>query len=290
MPRLLALLIAFLAIQAGAAECHNCLGERIVGVAPVRHPCPVCDGSGEVPDPEPPVFAAAEPGDLEPRAVPRAGGQPREVVARVTATGHGVLHHGSGVLVQVTPVAGILLTNWHVVRDAPRGITVLWPDGSVVQGRVMAHDSEWDLAAVAVARPTIQPVQIAASAPRLGDHLTMAGYGPSGGYLEQHGSVTGYLSPVRSRRREFVEMRAQARNGDSGGPMFNDDGELAGVLFGSVDGRTIGSCSTRLRSFLAAAIEADRGKAAACVGGACKAGRQCGGDGHNEVSREVAAQ
>ncbi len=284
------MLIAFFAFQAAAAECHNCLGARIVGTAPVRHPCPVCDGSGVVPDPEPPVFAASEPSDVEPRAVPRAGGQPREVVARVTATGDRVRHHGSGVLVQVTPVAGILLTNWHVVRDAAHGVAVRWPDGTTVQGRVMAHDSEWDLAAVAVARPTIQPVQIAVSAPRIGDHLTMAGYGPSGTYLEQHGAVTGYLSPVRSPRREFVEMKAAARDGDSGGPMFNDGGELAGVLFGSVGGRTVGSCSTRLRSFLAAAIEADRGKVAACVGGACKVGRQCGGAAHHEVRGEVAAQ
>ena len=85
-------------------------------------------------------------------------------------------------------------------------------------------------------------------------------------------------------------MKAAARDGDSGGPMFNDGGELAGVLFGSANGRTVGSCSTRLRSFLAAAVAADRGQVAACVGGACKAGRQCGGAGHNEVSREVAAQ
>jgi hypothetical protein len=34
--------------------------------------------------------------------------------------------------------------------------------------------------------------------------------------------------------------------------MFNADGELAGVLFGCRDGLTVGSCSTRLRAFLAA--------------------------------------
>ena len=51
--------------------------------------------------------------------------------------------------------------------------------------------------------------------------------------------------------KEFVELAATARQGDSGGPILNERGELAGVLFGQSDGRTIGSCSSRVRTFLA---------------------------------------
>ena len=39
----------------------------------------------------------------------------------------------------------------------------------------------------------------------------------------------------------MVELAAPARNGDSGGPILNSRGELAGVLFGSAFGRTTGS-------------------------------------------------
>ena len=46
-------------------------------------------------------------------------------------------------------------------------------------------------------------------------------------------------------------MAATARQGDSGGPILDAEGKLAGVLFGQNEGRTIGSCSTRLRTFLA---------------------------------------
>jgi hypothetical protein len=42
-----------------------------------------------------------------------------------------------------------------------------------------------------------------------------------------------------------------ARNGDSGGPIFNDRGEIAGVLFGSDSSSTMGSYCGRLRQFLA---------------------------------------
>lgn len=44
-----------------------------------------------------------------------------------------------------------------------------------------------------------------------------------------------------------------AREGDSGGPIFNERGELAGVLFGSGGGTTAGSYAGRVREFLKSA-------------------------------------
>ena len=55
---------------------------------------------------------------------------------------------------------------------------------------------------------------------------------------------------------EMVELSAAARNGDSGGPILNSRGELAGVLFGTAFGRTTGSYCGRLRWFLAS-VEGD---------------------------------
>ena len=49
----------------------------------------------------------------------------------------------------------------------------------------------------------------------------------------------------------MIELSAPARNGDSGGPILNSRGELAGVLFGSAFGRTSGSYCGRLRWFIA---------------------------------------
>jgi hypothetical protein len=86
----------------------------------------------------------------------------------------------------------------------------------------------------------------------IGERLTIAGFG-RGAYREETGACTEYLSPATGYPREFVELQATARQGDSGGPIFNERRELAGVLFGQNDGRTIGSCSTRVRAFLASA-------------------------------------
>jgi hypothetical protein len=51
----------------------------------------------------------------------------------------------------------------------------------------------------------------------------------------------------------MVEVNVQARQGDSGGPIFNEQGELAGVLFGAGRGTTSGSYAGRVERFLAGA-------------------------------------
>jgi hypothetical protein len=53
---------------------------------------------------------------------------------------------------------------------------------------------------------------------------------------------------------EMVEVAVSARQGDSGGPIFNSKGELAGVLFGEGNGRTSGSYCGRVRWFLSTMV------------------------------------
>jgi hypothetical protein len=94
------------------------------------------------------------------------------------------------------------------------------------------------------------PIPVAEAPPQIGERLTIAGFG-RGVYREQTGECTEYLSPGTGYAKEFVELKATARQGDSGGPILNERREIAGVLFGQNDGRTIGSCSKRVREFLA---------------------------------------
>jgi hypothetical protein len=79
--------------------------------------------------------------------------------------------------------------------------------------------------------------------------LTIAGYG-SGAYKMQSGPCTEYLAPAPGRPLEIVELAAAARHGDSGGPILNSRGELAGVLFGEGGGHTDGSYGGRVNQFL----------------------------------------
>jgi hypothetical protein len=178
------------------------------------------------------------------------GQTPHPAVVRIVAPERSGTSLGSGVLVDVNRSQGLVLTNWHVVRDSRSAVLVQFPNGFQTAGTVIRWDEAWDLAAIVIWKPATTPIPIAATAPAIGDALTIAGYG-RGPYRAETGPCTEYLSPGTGYSREFVELAATARQGDSGGPILNDKGELAGVLFGQNGGRTIGSCSTRLRTFLA---------------------------------------
>ncbi len=198
---------------------------------------------------------AAAPAVWDPAAVADyllTGQTPHPAVARIVAPEGGGTSMGSGVLVDANATQGLVLTNWHVVRDARAAVLVQFPDGFQSAGTVVRVDEAWDLAAVVIWKPPATPVPLAAADPALGEPLTIAGFG-RGAYREQTGPCTDYLSPGGGQPKQFVELQAIARQGDSGGAILNARRELAGVLFGQADGRTIGSCSTRVRAFLATA-------------------------------------
>jgi len=177
---------------------------------------------------------------------------PHPAVVRVVAPENDGVAYGSGTLVAVNESFGLVVTNWHVVRDATGQIGVIFPDGFRSAATVVRTDREWDLAALAIWRPKVQPVRVSSMAPQPGEVLTIAGYG-SGNYRAISGRCTQYYSPGGNQPNELVELDAPARNGDSGGPILNSRGELAGVLFGSAFGKTTGSYCGRLSWFLNAA-------------------------------------
>jgi len=160
------------------------------------------------------------------------------------------MSYGSGTLVGANATHGLVVTNWHVVRDAAGPIMVVFPDGFRSAASVMRVERDWDLAALSVWRPNVAPVRLATAAPRPGEVLTIAGYGP-GWFRAVSGRCTQYVSPGSNMPFEMVELAADARNGDSGGPILNRHGVLAGVLFGAASGHTTGSYCGRVRWFLA---------------------------------------
>ncbi|MCH2115203.1 MAG: serine protease [Pirellulales bacterium] len=182
--------------------------------------------------------------------VDRRPNQPHPAVVRVIVPEQGATSYGSGTLVDVRENFGLVITNWHVVRDARGPVEVVFPGGFTSKARALKVDADWDLAALVVWRPDVQPVKIAARAPRPGDPLTICGYG-QGMYRMASGRCTQYYAPRQDFPQQMVELDVEARQGDSGGPIFNSQGELAGVLFGAGQGTTLGSFGGRVDSFLA---------------------------------------
>ena len=176
--------------------------------------------------------------------------QPHPAVVRVIVPEDGATSFGSGTLIDVREKFGLVITNWHVVRDAKGPIEVVFPGGFTSQARALKVDSDWDLAALVIWEPPVEPVTLAEAAPRPGEQLTICGYGP-GIYRSATGRCTQYYSPQVGLPQQMVELDVEARQGDSGGPIFNHRGELAGVLFGAGQGTTLGSFGGRVDSFLA---------------------------------------
>jgi|LakMenEpi03Aug12_release.lakeMendotaPanAssembly.Ray.scaffolds.fasta_scaffold167864_3 S1-C subfamily serine protease len=249
----LALLFALFYATAAAAPCGNCHGDRVVGPGPVRFACPVCEGAGQLPDPPPPAPAVA------------AAPAPRPAVCRIECGAGPSKDCGTGTLVEARDGRAKVLTAWHVVRDGRNAITIRWPDGTSGPARVTAWDAAWDLAVLSAAAPAAAPVPIAARPPAVGDRLTLAGYGPVPfTYREASGEVTQFLGPSGRHPMHMLEVRAAARQGDSGGPIFNARGEVVAVLWGSTGGLTAGSHVAEIRRILGQPVAA-----AVCKDGRC---------------------
>jgi len=201
------------------------------------------------------LCAAAALGPTAPAADPAADVHPG--VVRVIVPNREGLSLGSGALVAVNETHGLVVTNWHVVRDQSGPITVAFPNGFRSAAKLLRTDRDWDLAALAIGRPNVSPIPLSSEAPRPGEMLTIAGYG-KGWYRAATGRCTQYVSPGGNLPFEMVELATPAREGDSGGPILNGRGELAGVLFGSSFGpwgRTTGSYCGRVRWFLASVVD-----------------------------------
>jgi hypothetical protein len=218
----------------GALAADNCLQAdsfRDIGAAP------------------PPGRAIASPGGDPDAGLPTEDMHPHPAVVRIIVPEKGSTSYGSGTLVNVSGKHGLVLTNWHVVSDAVSPPTVLFADGFRSLAHVVKADRDWDLAALVIWRPQVEPVRLALQPPQPGERLSIAGYG-QGPYRLASGRCTNYLAPNTRLPREMVELEASARQGDSGGPIFNGRGELAGVLWGEGNGFTTGSYCGRVRQFL----------------------------------------
>ncbi|MFO0898446.1 MAG: serine protease [Pirellulales bacterium] len=179
--------------------------------------------------------------------------RPHPAVCRIIVPNSDGTSFGTGTLVDARGKHGLVLTNWHVVNEASGPIEVVFPDGFRTPGHVHKVDKDWDLAALAIYRPSTSPVTLSQQVPREGDALTIAGYG-QGDYRAVTGRCLQFLAPSDNQPFEIIELGAAARQGDSGGPIFNTRGELAGVLFGEGDGRTCGSHCGRVNRFLAGVL------------------------------------
>ena len=145
------------------------------------------------------------------------GGQPR----RVNSLGSGFVIDPSGVVV----------TNNHVIADADE-ISVILNDGTKLKAELIGKDTKTDLAVLKVSSDKpLKAVKFGDSDKlRLGEWVIAIGNPFSLG-----GSVTAGIVSARNRDinsgpyDNYIQTDAAINRGNSGGPLFNLDGDVIGV-------------------------------------------------------------
>ncbi|MDR1963024.1 MAG: serine protease [Planctomycetaceae bacterium] len=178
-------------------------------------------------------------------------------VVRLVAFDQSGQSFGSGSYIGNYGEYGLILSNWHVIYGADGLVHIHFPNGFSSYGAVILSDRKWDLALIVISRPpgSVPLLPISQTTPKPGDPLWIAGYG-SGSYRLAGGRCVRYLAPEipqdgSAPQYEIVDLSVSARQGDSGGPILNSRGELAGVLFGSdMIRNTAGSYCERVNRFL----------------------------------------
>ena len=125
---------------------------------------------------------------------------------------------------------GLILTNAHVVQLHSPHIAL--PDGRLLAGRVLAHDSNLDLAALRVDASDLPTIELGESKRlRPGDWVLALGHpwGVTGAATA--GVVIGMGPPpeMAVEGREMLHLGLHLRPGHSGGPLVDIQGRLVGI-------------------------------------------------------------
>jgi len=129
--------------------------------------------------------------------------------------------------------AGHVLTNYHVVEGANRGIKVMLSNKRNYDAKVVGTDSVHDLALLQIDAPNLEPVTLADSSGLSVGQKVYAIGNPFG----LSGTMTrGIISSIRSIRgsggapiEDAIQTDAAINPGNSGGPLLNSRGEVIGI-------------------------------------------------------------
>ena len=128
---------------------------------------------------------------------------------------------------------GYIVTNYHVVKDADT-VKVTMYNGDEYDAKYVGGDEDYDIAVIKVEATDLQPVTLGDSDKlNVGDHVLAVGnplgeltFSMSGGMVS---SVNRAIN-VSGTPFNMIQTDASINPGNSGGPMFNQYGEVVGIV------------------------------------------------------------
>lgn len=169
-------------------------------------------------------------------------------VVRITGNAYacGVAQAGTGFVVADDRV----VTNAHVVAGVTEPV-IEAPNGETLAGSIVYFDPIDDLAVIAVADLSAEPLTLGDTIDA-GEDAAVQGY-PYGGPFSSGAAAVISVGSAEvkdiyersSAPREVYTLAADVRQGNSGGPLLTLDGEVAGVIFAkSGDRQNVGYAMT----------------------------------------------
>jgi serine protease Do len=135
---------------------------------------------------------------------------------------------GSGFVIDA---AGMVVTNNHVIADAT-DVTVVLQDGTELKAEIVGKDAKTDLALLRVkSDKPLKAVKFGDSEKaRVGDWVVAIGNPFGFGGSVSTGIVSAKQRNIRSGPYDsFIQTDAAINKGNSGGPLFNMDGDVIGI-------------------------------------------------------------
>jgi serine protease Do len=233
--RLAALLLAGVAACALAAPVAPLAFAQETAIEPgsISHPLPdfvdlvkrvkpaVVSITSKIVEDEGETFAQQGQGQALPFALPFPFGQVQPRARAIEARGSGFLIDADGTVV----------TNNHVVKNA-KSVTVTLDDGTTLPAKIIGRDSRSDLAVLRIsANHRLPYINLGDSDAAQPGSWVIAVGNPFG----LGGTVTAGIVSARGRDigegpyDSFIQIDAPINQGNSGGPLFNQDGKVVGV-------------------------------------------------------------
>lgn len=150
---------------------------------------------------------------------------------------------GTAFLIYSSSDRSLLLTNEHVISINPKNVSVYLSEKEQCKAKVIASSEQYDLAILEVTQHLGNALSFSEKVSQ-GDAIFAVGFPGDADYLSDTHAVTssqatitdGVVSAIRAMKLveygptvSIVQMNADINHGNSGGPLFNKDGNVVGV-------------------------------------------------------------
>ncbi len=152
--------------------------------------------------------------------------------------------YGSGFIISTD---GYILTNAHMVSDASGKVEVELINGDKYEAKIIGFEEESDVGLIKIDARNLTPVVLVSSANlRVGEMIYAIGNPQYESYTMTHGIVSALDRDIATSANQIIrtfQMDVPINSGSSGGPVFNNKGEVVGIATAkSSDSSVEGMC------------------------------------------------